>query len=88
MQSVDVTFARIGAWTTAKTLSWTGREYSGSYEGSLHTTNIGMELEQRIYLSNVKGYNDCINVLNNTKESNNGSTIRIQRCTGNKRFKS
>ena len=37
--NVSVTNARIGAWTTAKTLSWTGREYSGSYEGRLHSTN-------------------------------------------------
>ena len=37
--SVDVAKARIGAWTEAKTLSWTGRDYSGSYDGSLHTTN-------------------------------------------------
>ena len=37
--NVSVTNARIGAWTTAKTLSWTAREYSGSFEGSLHTTN-------------------------------------------------
>ena len=37
--NVSVTNARIGAWTTAKTLSWTAREYSGSYEGRLHKTN-------------------------------------------------
>ena len=37
--NVSVTDARIGAWTTAKTLSWTGREYSGSFEGRLHATN-------------------------------------------------
>ena len=37
--SVDIPKARIGPWTTAKTLSWTSREYSDSYEGSLHTTN-------------------------------------------------
>ena len=37
--SVDVAKARIGSWTTAKTLSWTGRDYSTTYDGSLHTTN-------------------------------------------------
>lgn len=37
--SVDVAKARIGAWTEAKTLSWTARDYSGSFDGSLHTTN-------------------------------------------------
>ena len=37
--SVDIPKARIGPWTTAKTLSWTAREYSSSFEGSLHTTN-------------------------------------------------
>ena len=37
--SVDIPKARIGAWTTAKTLSWTAREYSSSFDGSLHTTN-------------------------------------------------
>ena len=37
--NVSVADARIGEWTTAKTLSWTGREYSGSYEGRLHATN-------------------------------------------------
>lgn len=37
--SVDVAKARIGAWTEAKTLSWTARDYSTSYDGSLHTTN-------------------------------------------------
>ena len=37
--NVSVTNARIGAWTTAKTLSWTAREYSGSFEGRLHKTN-------------------------------------------------
>lgn len=26
-------------WTTPKLLSWRGREYDGSYEGRLHTTN-------------------------------------------------
>lgn len=37
--SVDIPKARIGPWTTAKTLSWTAREYAGTLEGSLHTTN-------------------------------------------------
>jgi len=37
--SVDIPKARIGSWTTAKTLSWTGRDYNSLYEGSLHTTN-------------------------------------------------
>lgn len=37
--SVDEPKARIGSWTTAKTLSWTGRDYSTSYDGRLHTTN-------------------------------------------------
>ena len=37
--SVDIPKARIGPWTTAKTLSWTAREYTSSFEGSLHTTN-------------------------------------------------
>ena len=37
--SVDVAKARIGAWTETKTLSWTGRDYSTDYDGSLHTTN-------------------------------------------------
>ena len=37
--SVDIPKARIGAWTSSKTLSWTGREYGSSNEGSLHTTN-------------------------------------------------
>ena len=37
--SVDIPKARIGPWTTAKTLSWTAREYSSSFEGRLHETN-------------------------------------------------
>jgi len=37
--SVDIPKARIGPWTTAKTLSWTAREYAGTLEGILHTTN-------------------------------------------------
>lgn len=37
--SVDIPKARIGSWTTAKTLSWTAREYSATYEGKLHETN-------------------------------------------------
>jgi hypothetical protein len=37
--SVDIPKARIGPWTAAKTLSWTGRDYSTSFDGSLHTTN-------------------------------------------------
>ena len=37
--NVSVTNARIGAWTTAKTLSWTAREYASSLEGRLHETN-------------------------------------------------
>ena len=37
--SVDESKARIGSWTTAKTLSWTGRDYSNSYDGRLNTTN-------------------------------------------------
>ena len=37
--SVDIPKARIGPWTTAKTLSWTAREYAGTLEGNLHETN-------------------------------------------------
>ena len=29
----------VGTWTSAKTLDFTCREYSSSYEGNLHTTN-------------------------------------------------
>ena len=38
--SVDVAKARIGEWTTAKTLSWTARDYSTSFDASLHTTDL------------------------------------------------
>ena len=38
--SVDVAKARVGTWTTAKTLSWQAREYSASFEGRIHSTKL------------------------------------------------
>ena len=29
----------VGTWTSSKTLDFTSREYSSSYEGRFHTTN-------------------------------------------------
>ena len=37
--SESLSAGNVGTWTSSKTLDFTAREYSGSYEGRFHTTN-------------------------------------------------